>query len=142
MIEPSVCTVKLGHDLVSGINWLHLPKRGSTTAKEAPSLHAGVATLSYGASMQPHVQAIFPMVLEVVETLSNFGPRQASGAPTDGLRSGFLIGPDEYWRKPCKWWFPFMMVEKIMFQMGKTYLLRSPAQFVKFRPPTPSKQVL
>ena len=30
---------------------------------------------------------------------------------------------------PCKWWCPLILVEKAMVQMGKMYLLRSPAQF-------------
>ena len=29
----------------------------------------------------------------------------------------------------CKWWCPFILVEKAMFQMGKMYLLRSPEPF-------------
>ena len=28
----------------------------------------------------------------------------------------------------CKWWFPFILVEKAMFQLGKMYLLRSPVE--------------
>ena len=27
---------------------------------------------------------------------------------------------------PCKWWFPYILVEQAMFQMGKMYLLRIP----------------
>ena len=30
---------------------------------------------------------------------------------------------------PCKWWLPFILVEKAMFQMGKMYLVRSPGKY-------------
>ena len=65
-----------------------------------------------------------------------FGPRPVFQA-LELVQPNGLQGTGSLTRKhlsiaTCKWWFPFMLVEEAMFQMGKMCLLRSPEEATGF----------